>query len=383
MVIACPECSTKFRVNPERIPEQGVKVRCARCKHIFPVQKPVADAQASESIEPAISPAVPEPEESANISPSTGQKTEQVEERFSQIEDDLSAPAAEADFNYDQFRNLDQTPQEEETFGFSSDSKTDDIPAGPDELSRDDFTFGTEPDERAEASASTPEVTETGESTSAASVATDEEIAKAFSPDIAEEEPAVPETQIPAAQPQKSGPLASVIRVLLLLVLCMLIVGGVLYYMNGPEQFEQMIQQFIGQSTGQPAPAGKIALDKLEGKFIKNEEVGELFVIRGEAINKFKEPRASIQVKGVIFDHNGKSLLQKTIFCGNPISDQELQSLPFSKIEELMSNQFGKSLSNMNVNAEQAIPFIIVFRDLPKNLAEFSVNIASSEPATQ
>ena len=73
---------------------------------------------------------------------------------------------------------------------------------------------------------------------------------------------------------------------------------------------------------------------------------------------------------------------KKTIFCGNPISDDELQSLTFDKIEELMGNQFGKSLSNMNINKDQSLPFVIVFRDLPQSLSEFSVDVTSSKPAT-
>ena len=169
----------------------------------------------------------------------------------------------------------------------------------------------------------------------------------------------------------------------MLLILGILIIGGVLLYMNGPEQLEQVFQQLIGQQAAQPPESGQIVLKDLQGKFIHNQEVGELFTIRGEAVNKYNETRAAIQVKGVIFDQHGKSLLQKTIFCGNPISDPELQSLPFNKIEELMGNQFGKALSNLKVNKDQVIPFVIVFRDLPQSLAEFSVDVASSKPATQ
>lgn len=352
MVIACPECSTKFRVNPERIPDRGAKVRCARCKHVFLVQKPLAETP------------VFTPEEPLGVPTPAVEKTAEVEEHFPQTGSGLSAPAAESDFSYDQFHNLDQTPQEEETFSFSTEPVAKS--AAGDATARDEFTFGDEAEEPL------PE-------------AADADTAPAGTP-VAEADTTAARGHEGEAKPAKSkkrSPLGSVIRVLLLLVLGLLIVGGVLYYQNGPEQFEQSIRQLLGQAADRPAQTGKIALNKLEGKFIKNREVGELFIIRGEAINKFREPRASIQVKGVIFDHSGKSLLQKTIFCGNPISDQELQTLPFSKIEELMSNQFGKSLSNMNVNSEQAIPFTIVFRDLPKSLAEFSVNIASSKPATQ
>ena len=85
----------------------------------------------------------------------------------------------------------------------------------------------------------------------------------------------------------------------------------------------------------------------------------------------------------MIFDQNGKPLLQKTVFCGNPISDQELRSLSFSELEKIMGNQFGKELSNMKVDSQQAIPFDIIFKELPGNLAEFSVKVTSSKPAAE
>jgi len=382
MVIACPECSTKFRVDPDRIPARGAKVRCARCKHVFLAQKTVLESIAEESLEvsnPAVTAAPEEP--SSSFSP-VPESSEPETEAFSAIEEDLTSPSVESDFNYDQFRDLDQTPQEEENFAFSEDLKIEQETADQ-VTAENDFSFGGESDEPIDRT-ETSEPADLEEPATVATASIAEEIAQELAAESTEvEKEELPEPVSPPPASPKSSPLSGVIRVLVLLILGLLILAGAFYYINGPEQFEQTIQQLLGKISARPTPNGQIALDKLEGKFLKNEEVGELFVIRGEAINHFRESRASIQVKGIIFDHNGKSLLQKTIFCGNPISDQELQSLPFSKIEELMGNQFGKSLSNMNVNAEQAIPFTIVFRDLPKSLAEFSVNIASSKPATQ
>ena len=371
MVIICPECSTKFRIDPERIPDRGAKVRCARCKHVFLQQRPVDQQPVPDPAEENNMSAFSS-DEPDNASSSLRDQSSTAFDQFSQSEDDFATQTAESGFNYEQFRALDQTPQEEDTFGFSDDLAT------AEEMPDDSFTFVNEPEEGAESSDRIEPIAGAGKDLS-------EKVAQ--KPTVqnleSETEAEVPEPPKVRAEPDKSTPLGGVVRVLFLLILGLLILGGVLYFVNGPEQFEQTIQQLFGQTESRTAPSGQIILKNLEGKFIKNDEAGELFIIRGEAINQFREPRASIQVKGVIFDHSGKSLLQKTIFCGNPISDQELQTLPFSKIEELMSNQFGKSLSNMNVNAEQTISFTIVFRDLPKSLAEFSVNIASSKPATQ
>lgn len=35
MYIACPECNTKFVVTPEQIGEQGRKVKCSKCAHVW------------------------------------------------------------------------------------------------------------------------------------------------------------------------------------------------------------------------------------------------------------------------------------------------------------------------------------------------------------
>lgn len=42
MNIRCPQCQTVFRVNPERIPPQGVRARCARCGGTFHVDAPTS-----------------------------------------------------------------------------------------------------------------------------------------------------------------------------------------------------------------------------------------------------------------------------------------------------------------------------------------------------
>lgn len=357
MVIVCPECKTKFRVDPERIPETGTKVRCARCKHVFKATKPAEKPVFAAAVIETPPPEAVEPQEQA------AEETEEESFSFEEPTGSLTAEPVEEEFSYDQFRATEEEEQAaEETFTFSGDGAA---------TAEDQFTLAA------------PDKPETLVSEGAAAAeqipadvapASDTEMADPFTP--VEETPAAPAKE-------KSGAMASAMRIILLLVLGILILGGVLVYMDGPEQVQQTIQQLLGQQADRPVQTGQISLDKLQGSFIENQETGELFVIRGEATNKFSEPRASIQLKGVIFDANGKPLLQKTIFAGNPITDQDLRSLPFGKIEELMGNQFGQSLSNMNVNTDQAIPFAIVFRDLPKSLSEFSVNVTSSQPAAR
>jgi predicted Zn finger-like uncharacterized protein len=43
MIIQCEQCRTKFRLDDSRVKDAGVKVRCAKCKHVFTVRKELSD----------------------------------------------------------------------------------------------------------------------------------------------------------------------------------------------------------------------------------------------------------------------------------------------------------------------------------------------------
>ncbi|MEI6306078.1 MAG: DUF3426 domain-containing protein [Deltaproteobacteria bacterium] len=45
MVIQCEQCSTKFRLDDSRVTGKGVKVRCAKCRHVFSVRKETPDTE--------------------------------------------------------------------------------------------------------------------------------------------------------------------------------------------------------------------------------------------------------------------------------------------------------------------------------------------------
>lgn len=350
MIIVCPDCSTKFNFNSDRIPDGGTKVRCARCKYVFLVEKPVdLETPPVEDVE------------TFTAAPATS-LTEQTSPTDSF--DDQSGD--DTDFCYDKFQELDTETTESETFTFGAETETED----------ENFSFKKSPEEP-ESTIEKVLAAETEQPVAAEAVAKEEivdEPATAVEPPTAAKAPAQPVEE-------KKG--YSFFPMLLLLILGILIVGGVYVYINGPDQLNQTIQQFFGQQTNRPVQTGQITISNQEGKFIKNEHNGDFFLIHGEVINNFSQPRAAIQVKGVIFDQNGKPLVQKTVFCGNPISLQELQTLSFVELEKIMGNQFGKDLSNMKIDSKKMLPFDIVFKDLPQNLSEFSVEVTSSEAVTK
>lgn len=160
--------------------------------------------------------------------------------------------------------------------------------------------------------------------------------------------------------------------------------AGVFFLKEGPEGFNRLGLGFIPKWFGaEPREEGRIALGKIEASFVKNAEAGEVFVIRGEALNEYKKARASIQVKGIVYGKNGAEVAQKTIYCGNSISNELISALPLSKIETTMNNQFGDSLSNLGVPPGKSIPFVIVIANVPRDASDYGVEVAGSTVASQ
>ncbi len=389
MVISCPECSTRFRVEEGKIPAQGAKIRCARCKHIFAVTPPPPEPESI--IERAIPPVVDEPAFTAEPPSATdddfgfddfgspevdrGANDELDPSAFDEdasVSDDNDAFSFGGD--YGNVSLGDQSDAAEEDGPFSFGEPTPAPPHRGTDVEQEQFSFS--PAQPANTDSSDPLADSFTEDSSL------DDISMPPSEDAFYREDADTSVPQPISKSSSRSPVSVVMLFLLALILAVLIAGGFILWQSGPAGVEQLISKLTGQ-PGVSAVKGEIRLSNLQGSFITNSKEGELFVIHGSAINNHSEAQAAIQVKGVIFDKSGEQLLQKTIFCGNPISDNDLRKLPYSKMEEMMGNQFGESLANLNVTPNQSIPFTIVFRKLPRTLSEFVVEVADSKPAAQ
>ncbi len=159
---------------------------------------------------------------------------------------------------------------------------------------------------------------------------------------------------------------------------------GFYVFKEGPAAFDRLklssFAKWVGLESGE---GGSITIKNPQGAFLVNREAGEIFVVSGEAVNNYKNPRASIQVKAAVLGPKGEKILQKTAYCGNLLSKEQLTTLPMSKIEEAMGSPFGDSLANLGVQPGKEIPFVVVFSGVPKNAGEFSVEVVGSTVATQ
>lgn len=158
------------------------------------------------------------------------------------------------------------------------------------------------------------------------------------------------------------------------LIASVVVVGvGVLGYMG--------FSMFSSDKGASVKEAGRITVQSVKAAYVENASIGTLLVISGEALNQYPVPRAALQVKGSILDATGQVLASKTAYGGNTLTNEQLASMPLDKIEAAMSNQFGDSLTNLEVPAGKAVQFTIVIPKPPKNGKDFTVEPAGSTVA--
>jgi predicted Zn finger-like uncharacterized protein len=171
----------------------------------------------------------------------------------------------------------------------------------------------------------------------------------------------------------------------IILIVSAIAAGGFYFFKDdGSAAFGKLGLGFLAKWLGaETVEEGGIAIRNPVGAFMTNQEAGEIFAVSGEAVNNFKKPRTSIQVKATILGPKGEILRQRTAYCGNVLSKEQLATFPMAKIERAMGNQLGDSLANLGVQPGKEIPFVIVFSGVPKEAAEFGVTIVGSTVATQ
>jgi predicted Zn finger-like uncharacterized protein len=60
MVVQCPSCKSKYRLNPDKITGRGARITCPKCQHAFKVYREDAQAGSQPAAPAAAAPAAPE-----------------------------------------------------------------------------------------------------------------------------------------------------------------------------------------------------------------------------------------------------------------------------------------------------------------------------------
>lgn len=393
MIIQCPKCLTKFKMDDSKVKDEGTKVRCAKCKEVFVVTK--------EEVAPASTPIEPEkPIEKGALDFSFGSQHEEEEKEAPHFqgygglgEEAIKEPAP--DFSFGELPER-ETPSVEEketgidfggmAYGEVSFSEPDATPpahvSGPSiDFNEEKISFEESEDKGEEKSFESPQ--EEPFSMSAEPSAPEqqsvhsvgvlpvsgepyrESLASVAAP---EEEPfrdEIDDDLLLGSTEKKAKP-ANVRNILLAVLICVALAVPLWYLWTN----------YRG------AESGHINLSELNGSYSQNAEAGNIFVITGMAVNNTNKPRSFFQIKGTLFNSKGEKLIEKEVYCGNIFSSKELATLPRAKIEGDLINKVGNKLSNINLAPGKSVPFTIIFFDLPKETAEFSVEVVGSQIAS-
>jgi len=361
MDIQCEKCRTVFNIDETLIQEEGSKVRCSICRHVFMAYPPMRALEPMETEIP--------------IDPSKRGSDEEITDALASLFDEHKEPEAEGkdeglELDLDSvYKDAFQEPAEElvgktkEESEDNQDLMEDTLGGGEERLVHDpavDFLAMDNIDDRSE-----------------------------------EHERAV-EPKKKVLSKKKSSKWA--FSIVLVVILLALLGAAVAINYWKPEliptpvrSFLSPVRSFLDNSVSSflKAPEKKepvdlgvrfLQLTSVAGSFVDSEKGGRVFVIRGVVGSKYAEPRSYILIKGNILDNKGKVVKSKQSYAGNIFTEEEIKTLPLEEVKEAMNNRDGMARRNFNLSSGATIPFMIVFDNLPDNLSEFSVEAVSSSP---
>ncbi|GAM11848.1 hypothetical protein OR1_04166 [Geobacter sp. OR-1] len=457
MIVQCELCSTRFKLDDAKVKEEGVRVRCSKCRHIFVVKKERAEKIEEPDFDALLNGLVSSTPEGINIAGEAGfadlirvgnqgrdndsieaeaagsegfdfkdtqegipdstqgdfePAADQIQIGTDNLESDAMAVGADSDSYGDDYQQSREEVFSQETVSTESgpffdipvesagsdlpissyqagDVSTDKVYGSQDVVSSigsDDFDFSA-------GISWDVDQNEIAKQNETASLSQEERITDFPIPDTSKDQSSQPvafsdiaadEIPPPAISSRRLGKSRLPLVVVAISVVSIIILGGGgLYFMlKGPEVFERLGLTAVSRWAGiENKEEGGISIRNTRSEFIRNRDSGELLVIKGEVVNVFKKPRASIQLKATVYDAKGGALTSKSVYCGNSLTQEQLSTLPMTKIDGVMANQFGDSLSNLGVQPGKAIPFVVVFSNIPKESGEFGLEIVGSTTA--
>jgi predicted Zn finger-like uncharacterized protein len=329
MIIECEECKSKFNIDEGLLRDEGSKVRCSLCKHVFEVYPPGLGPQGEEVL--------PEVEDL--------EKTSTMEAKL-QLEDNVVV---------ERLKDLGHEDHEE--------VKTQSLESALDRTPRQGIG---------------KVVVEKG-------LGRVSRVERAAVPEKMQAEiPRRPEKARKPSKAKKAG--RSPVLPIILIVILLLLGGSTAIYLFAPQYIPGYVAEALpflkGAAKIDTKDPGfrRLSFKAITGAFVQSNNAGMLFVIRGMVVNNYSNSRSFILIKGSLLDDKGKVVKTKLAYAANLFAENEVKELPLDQINQALRNRSGKGNTNVNVKPQDAIPFMVIFEELPDNLSEFTVEAVSSSP---
>lgn len=386
MQIACSRCQTHYDVPDEKLSRGAVKVRCSQCGHTFAVRtRPPKEAEpgaAAPDFESFGAPPLPEPPQPAlDPTPELQAKTK-PEARFEDFDFQGVRSTASA-----QPPSPAPAPDLGKEAGLDDLGKlTDETMAAIGELDLGDFDdLDQNLDLRGE-----PMAAEARPEAPAERVRPDELLSprsrempvQGLSEGLPrldiQRGPRRPEgTARPSpllARDRRRSPLFWVVAVV---AFGTLTYTGYNLYLH-PEAFTFLNPNKVRTLWQRRQIEARLGVEGLSGYYRDLRGGRRVFVIRGEVVNRSSGSQSLIQVQGSLFGKDGQTLATREVFCGNVLSDAELEGLSDRDIEARLQNEVGDAMQNMEVAPGARVPFTVVFPSPPDGVDKFSARPVDS-----
>ena len=359
MVVACPACQTRYRVDAALMVAGETSFECCQeeCGHVFVYTPPVlwkGNGQEGETE----SPGPPSQPESAHENPPE-----------SDPEDESGFTAADSPDRVPAF-----VRQEIETLPPTVDQDR------AEQAEQDKQDKQDEQDEKDE-----PEP----ESRSATDVPA-EPPAAPIGPGDAAQSPGEPIVSVSTGSGGNVGserpaatdaPLAALLPVRNVLVLLGSVVCGyaLLSYsaLIHPGQTQQRRSQLpvVGSLlAAEPFSARHIRLDELSGGFWLSKDNRRVFAVAGTALNTASVSARRVRIEGTLYNGVGKQLERQRVFCGSEARAELLESLT---VRDIATLQRFVPPQDFHIPAGRTVACLLVFTKPPGSVAEISGRVVS------
>nr|WP_321401593.1 DUF3426 domain-containing protein [uncultured Desulfobacter sp.] len=134
-----------------------------------------------------------------------------------------------------------------------------------------------------------------------------------------------------------------------------------------------------------PQPPLKPVLDEpsINGRFVSNKSAGDLFIVTGKVKNPSNTAVSYIRVKGTLMKKNNTKAGTLIAYCGNIIPEETLKTDNISDITKQMGIKEGNQNTNVNIKPGASVMFMLIFSNLPEDLANFTVAVQGFEAAQE
>lgn len=320
MIIECPHCLTRFRLDPRQVADSRSMLKCTRCRRVFPVPGQAPPARQRQK---------PPPRE------------ENLSFTFDD-DDDWQAPELAPE----------DVPEEQFLLNVRA------ADAGADEGAEE----GDEPPPAAHPSAGQPvAVTPPRPPVRRATVPDDD----VFTMD--EEAPVAP-----------TGGGISVRSVFVFLFLVVCGYGALTWsLLDDPDWAGRLAKALplVGANLRDRNAGGDVALIDVQARYERTKEGKLVFLVTGKAVNQSAEPLRGVQILAKLYDGGERPLSQQVTACGTPL-EARIKDLSIHQVAILRGI---KPPPEFGVLPGGQCPFVSIFIDVPPGLGGFSTELARAE----